>query len=304
MSRARSAVASSRYLLIALAALAGALGAGCRRADARDPVIFVHGCPPGPPVCVSPTGGACSNKEAGSDLWTPMASYFRARGYPESHLNRFLAAGPPCDSTLTQARELSRLVKDVRARTGAAKVDLVGHSMGALTVRLYLLEASEQVDDFVGIAGANHGSAVASAAVGWQARLGAPAYEGAKEMAPPYACQGQASGGAADVQFMLNGCLTPSGRTVERDETPGAVDYLSIRNSLDEMLIPLEGACLNQRFQNDCSDPRVNVEVAVPAGPGPCGPSGCPGHVAMIWDPGVMQRTYDFMAAGASRGSR
>jgi hypothetical protein len=168
--------------------------------------------------------------------------------------------------------------------------------MGALTVRLYLLEGSGEVDDFVSIGGAHHGSVVAAAAVEWQAKAGAPAYEGAKEMTPPYACQGQASGGAADVQFSVNGCLTPTGRTVERDETPGAVAYLSIWNSLDEIQIPQEGACLNQRFQNDCSDTNVNVQVAVSPGPGPCGPGGCPGHVVMIWDPGVMQRTYDFVA--------
>jgi hypothetical protein len=111
-------------LHLAVLALAAAVGAGCSGAAARDPVIFVHGCPPGPPICVSPTGGACANKEAGSDLWSPMVDYFKARGYPDSHLHRFLAAGPPCDSIVTQARELSQLVRDVRSRSGASKVDL------------------------------------------------------------------------------------------------------------------------------------------------------------------------------------
>jgi hypothetical protein len=224
-----------------------------------------------------------------------MVEHFKARGYPETHLRRFVASGPPCDSAITQARELGQLVRSVRAATGAANVDLVALSMGALTARLYLLEPDNRVDDFVSIGGANHGSVVASAGVEWQARHGAPAYEGAKQMAPPYACQGQ-SASAADVQFTLNGCLTPAGRTAPRDETPGGVHYLSIRNSVDEMVSPRESACLNQRRQNDCSDTDVNVEVTVPPGPGPCGPSGCIGHVAMAWDPDVMRMTYEFTA--------
>jgi pimeloyl-ACP methyl ester carboxylesterase len=272
-----------------------------------DPVIFVHGCPPGPPLCVSGSGGACTN-EQGNAFWRAMVDEFRSHGYPDSRLHVFLATGPSCDSTLTQSAELARLVGRVRASTGAPKVDIVAHSMGALTTRLYLRQSHLHVDDFVSIGGANHGSVVASAGVAWQAQFGAPAYEGAKQMFPPYACRGQTSGGAADVQLQLNGCLTAAGRTLSRDETPGNVDYLSIRNAVDEMVSPRESSCLNQRFQNDCSDTRVNVEVSVPPGPGPCGPTGCPGHVTMVWDPSVIRATYRFMACegdddcGAARG--
>ena len=222
-----------------------------------------------------------------------MVEHFKTRGHPDSHLRRFVASGPPCDSTVTQARELGAFVDSVRAATGARTVDVVAHSMGALTTRLFLQNAGDRVDGFVSIGGANHGSGVAHAGVEWQARFGAPAYEGAKEMAPPYACEGETLQ-AADVQFQLNGCLTAGGRTVAVDETPRRVRYLSIWNELDEIVDPPQSACLNQRFQGDCGD-SVNVSVTVPPGPGPCGPQGCPGHVTMVWDPGVRQRTYDFL---------
>ena len=267
-----------------------------------DPVIFVHGCPPGPPICITTSGAACSNQEE-SRLWDTMLAYFKARGYPSGLLHRFVASGPACDSTLTQARELSQLVSHVRRVTGAPTVDIVAHSMGALTTRLYLRGHHGEVDDFVSIAGGNHGSVVAAAGVGWQQQFGAPAFEGAKEMAPPYACRDETSGGAADVQFVVNGCLTPTGRTTRRDETPGQVHYLSIRNSLDEIVSPREASCLNQEAQNDCSDTSVNVEVTVPPGPGPCGPEGCPAHVAMLWDRDVMERAWRFVVRDASVGT-
>jgi hypothetical protein len=74
---------------------------------------------------------------------------------------------------------------------------------------------------------------------------------------------------------------------------------------LDEIIDPVASSCLNQRFENDCSDTSVNLEVTVAAGPGPCGPNGvqdaCPAHVTMMWDPSVMQMTYDFFVGHAGR---
>lgn len=283
------------------AAVAIVSGVACTAGDCRGkepvvrgPVIFVHGCPPAPPICSTESGAPCTNEQE-SGLWLQMVAYFKGRGYPDTHLNRFVASGPPCDSALTQSEELAALVDKVLAATGAPKVDIVAHSMGSLTTRLYLEQSGDRVDDFVSIGGGNHGSLVAAAGVEWQARFGAPAYEGAKQMSPPYACEGETVQ-AADIQFELNGCLTANGRTTERDETPGRVSYLSIWNSVDEIVSPRESSCLNQRFRNDCSDTRVNMTVTVPAGPGPCGPDGCPGHVTMVWDPGVLRTTFEFTA--------
>jgi hypothetical protein len=252
----------------------------------RNPVVFVHGCPP-------PIG----TNEGDSRFALPMIDFFRESGYPDSFLRRFVSPTAQCDSSITQAFQLRDFVDDVLDETGARKVDIVAHSIGAITSRIFIRLATERVDHFVSVAGANHGSQTAAVAREWQAAFGAPAFEGAKEMFPPYACLGQTED-AIDVQFVLNGCLTPTGRTSFRDETPGDVEVLSFRNTLDEIVVPVESSCLNQRFQNDCSD-RVNKVVTVPPAIGPCGPGGepgpCPAHVAMMFDPDLIERTFDLI---------
>jgi triacylglycerol lipase len=254
-----------------------------------NPVVFVHGCPLPP-----------GNNAGDALFFGAMIDFFKARGYPDSYLQRFISPTAVCDSNITQAAQLEQFIEGVRASTGAAKVDIVAHSMGALTSRLYLQTFHDRADDFVSVAGANHGSLIAVNGTEWQLLFGVPAYEGAQEMFPQYACQGQALN-AADVQFWLNGCLTATGRSVARDETPGAVDYLSIRNNLDEIVLPHGSECLNQNKKNDCSDTSVNVAFNVLPALGPCGPMGlplvCPGHVATVFNPAVMQRTYDFLSA-------
>jgi pimeloyl-ACP methyl ester carboxylesterase len=267
---------------------------GEMRARRPNPVIFVHGCPPPP------------HTDAESLAFTrPMMEFFRAHGYPSHYLRTYFNSGPVCDSSITQAGQLAGLVDHVRAATGARRVDIVAHSMGSVVARLYLARwGSTSVRHFVALGGTFHGSRFASAAVEWQATFGYPAYEGAKEVYPPYACKGQTVQ-AADIQFLLNGCLTLEGRTVFVDETTTGVEYLSIRNTRDEIVDPVASSCLNQRFENDCSDTSVNVEVTVAAGPGPCGPNGvqdgCPAHVTMMWDPSVIQMTYDFLVGHAGR---
>jgi pimeloyl-ACP methyl ester carboxylesterase len=248
----------------------------------REPVIFVHGCPP--PIITT---------EIASHFFDPMMAYFKAHGYTDAELFRYVSAGPQCDSAITQAAQLAALVDQVRATTGARKVDIVAHSFGALMTRLYLSTSSCKVDDFVSIAGANHGSEIAEVGVEWQSIFGAPAFEGAKQMYPTYACLGETVD-AADIQFAVNGCLTPTGRTHMVDETPGQTKYLSIRNSFDIEVVPVESSCLNQRYQNDCRD-KVNVEVHVPPGPGPCTPEGCPAHITVVFDPAVMEMTRKFV---------
>jgi len=101
----------------------------------------------------------------------------------------------------------------------------------------------------VTVAGANHGNDWAFIGVG----------DGAAEMYPAYACQGQSKN---DVQFELNGCLTDSGRSVAADETPhaGAVAWLALRTSSDSVISPSQSECLNQAKKDDCSD-AVNTSV-------------------------------------------
>ena len=58
------------------------------------------------------------------------------------------------------ARELRDFVDGVRARTGAAKVSLVGHSQGGLMPRYFIknLGGAAVVEDLVGLAPSNHGT--------------------------------------------------------------------------------------------------------------------------------------------------
>jgi triacylglycerol esterase/lipase EstA (alpha/beta hydrolase family) len=249
----------------------------------RNTVIIVHGCSPPP-----------GNEQADLALTDELRAYFLAHGYDDSEVIKYVNAGAECDSTLTQADQLAALVLEHSDGQGQ-KVDLVAHSMGSLTARLVVQRYPTRIDDFISIAGANHGTATAVAGVASQLLYGAPAYQGMKEMFVPYACAGQTVE-AADVQLQLNGCLTLLGRSVARDETPGSVDYLTIRNLLDEIIQPVTSTCLNQARQNDCSDQAVNKAVIVPADICPDG-TPCPAHLSLLWDPGVMQMVYNFASA-------
>jgi len=200
----------------------------------EDPVVFVHG------FMLSPFG--------------TMVDRFREAGYPDEALWR-VEFSDPYGSSLVNAEELNVFVADVLNRTGAPKVDMVIHSMGGLSSRWYIWNGGDAfVRDYVGIAGAFHGTLVAYGT--WT--------DGAEEMRPPYACQGESLN---DLQFMLNGCLTDDGRDFIIDETPygveegGPVSYLSISSAQDEFIIPTESSCLNQGKQNDCSD-AANVRVS------------------------------------------
>jgi len=259
----------------------------CADESCIEPVIWVHGCPP-PEI----------NAEIASHFADVQKQVFLENGYPADYLHTFVFEGAQCDSTIEHAAQLSDMVFDVLDQTGASRVNIVAHSMGALSARVYLAAGGYRyVRDFVSIAGANHGSETAAQGSVWQEQFGWPSFEGAKEMYPSFACWGESSGGESwDAQYWLNGCLASWGRWDWADETPRGdqVDYLSIWNSVDEIVVPQESACLDQEFQNDCES-SVNYRVTVPPGPGPCGPMGCPGHITVMWDPAVIQRVFEFI---------
>lgn len=300
--------------LMALALLGGQLVVGCGGGGQKEetapttsaptvtppaatkpkhhPLVWIHGCaPPG------------DNNEKISHLSDGQREYFKQNGYTDDELFRFVSNGKQCESTTDMAKEIAAYIDEVKSKTGADKVDVVAHSMGALAVRLYIKEGGDKsLHAFVSIAGAHHGMVMApekemkKTVAAIEKQFGKGPFEGLKEMYPAYACKGKALGGAADVQFELNGCLTKKGRDKEIDETPAepGCSYLSIRNKQDGIVVPVESACLNQKFQNDCSDP-VNAEVDVPGGP--CGEDKpCPGHVTMMFDQTVTKMVYDHIA--------
>ncbi|WP_378733879.1 esterase/lipase family protein [Nocardia brasiliensis] len=103
--------------------------------------------------------------------WNVLAPQLKAEGYCVFSLNygrdttSVLGALPGMYGTgdiRSSAGELAAFVDRVRAATGAAKVDLVGHSQGALMSRQYLRfdGGVDKVDQLISLAGTNHGSAM------------------------------------------------------------------------------------------------------------------------------------------------
>ncbi|MGH8465460.1 MAG: lipase family alpha/beta hydrolase [Pseudomonas sp.] len=67
----------------------------------------------------------------------------------------------PLNSTEVRGEQLLRIIEDIRQRSGADKVNLLGHSQGALTARYAAAKRPEWVASVTSIAGPNHGSELA-----------------------------------------------------------------------------------------------------------------------------------------------
>ena len=65
---------------------------------------------------------------------------------------------------LTTASDIANKVNSILAATGAAKVDIISHSMGGLSSRYYTknLGGDQKVDDWVSLGGPNHGTDTAN----------------------------------------------------------------------------------------------------------------------------------------------
>ncbi|MBI5528852.1 MAG: hypothetical protein HY897_21190 [Deltaproteobacteria bacterium] len=200
-------------------------------AQDEDPIVFVH-------------GWLWNAKD-----WQDFIDYFKGVGYPED----FLAAiqfSDTAGSNVKNARdELAPFVDAVLQKTGRQRVDIVGHSMAGLSVRLYILKygGKDTVRDVFLLAPTNHGGTEACL-VTWMG-------EGAKEMCPDYAAQDKS---VNSVQWDLNG--DPD--TEDIDETPfcaehgtGELFYTTIRDGKDTFAVPHDTACLNQKSKADCSHP-------------------------------------------------
>lgn len=111
-----------------------------RKPATRDPVVLVHGF----------DGSAAS--------WRVMVSRLVDAGYPHDRVEAI-----SYDSTISNvdvARQISDAIDTLRARTGARRVDIVSHSMGAISSRYYLerLRGTDAVDAWVSLGGVNEGT--------------------------------------------------------------------------------------------------------------------------------------------------
>ena len=129
--------------LVAAVCAAGLMGVAAP-ASANDPVLFVHGW------------------NSNSTTWTTMVNRFAADGWTSAELNNW--SYNTSQSNATTASQIATKVDQIRAATGAAKVDIISHSMGGLSSRYYLknLGGDQKVDDWVSLGGPNHGTDTAN----------------------------------------------------------------------------------------------------------------------------------------------
>ncbi len=178
----------------------GANNWSCKVTKKRPtPVILVHG-----------TFGDRKN------LLEPLSASIKGAGfcvYSLDYGNR--GTGPIVQS----AKQLKKFTNRVLRSTGAKKVSMVGHSQGGMMPRYYIkfLGGKKKVDDLVGIAPSNHGTAliggsnpISDLAVGVLCK----------------ACLQQGTGSA----FLR--------RLNRNDETPGNVSYTQITTRYDTVVVP------------------------------------------------------------------
>ncbi|ADB52323.1 esterase/lipase family protein [Conexibacter woesei] len=133
-----------RKAMLAAAVAAAVVCAGSASASAREPILFVHGW------------------NSSGSIWSTMIGRFQADGWTAAELNNW--SYNTAQSNATTARELSARVDGILRATGAAKVDVITHSMGGLSSRYYLknLGGTAKVDDWVSLGGPNHGTTTAN----------------------------------------------------------------------------------------------------------------------------------------------
>ena len=107
---------------------------------ARNPILFVHGW------------------NSSGAIWSTMIGRFETDGWTPEEL--YTWSYNTAQSNATTAQQLSAKVNSILAITGAPKVNIVSHSMGALSSRYYIknLTGGSKVDAFVSLGGPNHGT--------------------------------------------------------------------------------------------------------------------------------------------------
>jgi triacylglycerol esterase/lipase EstA (alpha/beta hydrolase family) len=223
-------------LLTALAALAVAPATAA--ADRPDPVVIVNG-----------TFGPAF-------FYEPLAARLRADGN-EVHIFQLTNLGT--GDIAATARDLARFVDGVRATTGAARVDLVGHSQGGLVARQYVkyLGGATTVDSLISLGTPHYGTAVANIAD----------FFGGGNCLGIVACQ-QMAVGSAFVNELNAG-----------DDTIGAVRYTNLYTALDELVRPVANASLRDGATNVLIQSRCPLRVV--------------GHIGLALDGTVYDGIHD-----------
>jgi triacylglycerol esterase/lipase EstA (alpha/beta hydrolase family) len=244
------------------------LGLGASAAQADLPVIYngVYGYAHTSPTASPPGANDWSCKPSAahprpvvlvhgtfadrSNSWQAISPLLKNNGYCVFALNYgdYNGSGTigvyGVDDIPTSAGELSAYVDQVLAATGAAEVDLVGHSQGGTMPRYYLkyLGGAAEVRALVGLSPSNHGTTLDGLFTLAGFFPGATQFTGA--LCP--ACEQQRAGSA----FITN--LNSGGETV------AGVDYTVIQTRYDTVVTPYTSAFLsgpnvkNILLQNQC----------------------------------------------------
>lgn len=229
---------SPRRLFAALAFLATSLvlvaPSSPAQAATKDPVIVVPGFTTGPIVSVGYLPLVERLRNAGYDVTLLV--------YPDYGLGDINA----------NAQRLANTVASVRARTGAAKVDLVAHSMGGLVSRTYVknLGGSTKVDSLI--------------------TMGTPHYGTDLAVIAKFLTFGSCVGITACNQMARGSSFLASLNA--GDDTIGSVRYTAIATKVDEIVFPYSTAFL----ANDGNIRNVAVQDQCWAR--------LPGHLGLILD--------------------
>ncbi len=224
----------------------GANDFSCKPSAAHPyPVVLVH--------------GTLANMD---DDWQTASPVLANHGYCVFAFN-FGGTSPSADLQGTgdiaaSAQQLAAFVSTVLADTGAAKVDLVGHSQGGMMPRYYLnfLGGAARVHTLVGIAPSNYGTTLDGlTTLGTEFGLIGPINAGLA--ATCTACAEQEEGSA----FLQKLNVTP---------TLAGVNYTVIESRGDEVVTPYTNAFLpaaanvtNITLQDQCpADGSDHLEIA------------------------------------------
>ena len=107
---------------------------------ARTPILFVHGW------------------NSSGATWTTMVARFQKDGWRSTELATF--SYNTARSNAETAQLIATKVDSIKLATGAPRVSIVTHSMGALSARYYVrfLGGDGKVDALVSLGGPNHGT--------------------------------------------------------------------------------------------------------------------------------------------------
>lgn len=241
---------SPRRLLAVFAVLVASLAiigpASPAHAAAKDPVIVVPGFTTGPIVSIGYLPLVERLEGAGYDVTLLV--------YPDYGLGDIHA----------NAQRLANTVASVRARTGAAKVDLVAHSMGGLVSRDYVknLGGSTKVDSLI--------------------TMGTPHYGTDLAVLAKFLTFGSCIGITACNQMARGSSFLNSLNA--GDDTIGNVSYTNIASVNDGIVQPFTTSFL----ANDGNNTNVKVQKQCPLR--------SVGHVALPYDGTVYSGIQDALA--------